>query len=162
MKKIILFFTALAVMAPFAFAADHYPWEDPAMCEWRAKEGLPPITVCEKLIEDGQPLTKKCCWNRPTCANYAASGFTVPTSCENVLENGQHIYYISPTWCCWESRENASNLGNGKGNDKGPKKTHVQAPKGKQGAKVQPVKANTAKAPAQAKVQAQTKTVTKK
>ena len=145
MKKLVLLFAAVVLTGTVAFAVEHQPWEDPAMCVWRVQEGLPQITVCEKLIENGQPLTAKCCWNRPTCANYAASGFTVPTSCENVLENGQHIYYISPTWCCWESRENIANLLNAKGNnDKGGKKTPVQAPKNKKG-KTAKVQTNTKK-----------------
>ena len=148
MKKTILFFAALAVMVPFAFAAHHFPWEDPAMCSWRMAEGLSVANMnyCERLGVNVS--NSKCCWKNFLCENLT-SPQPWPT-CESMIEE-----YGEPNWfnhgCCWNSRENLSILlKKSKGNDKGGT---VHSPKGKKGNAVQPVKANTANAPAQANAQ---------
>ena len=157
MKKTLLFFTALVLTGTAAFA-----WQT---CGERILNGGSVLPHCEKALlsfEGYTPddLKNKCCWNNAFCADV---GSEWPT-CESLIEQGQAQTVAYNGACCWASNpptvpsKGATNTGNGKGD----KKTHVQAPKGKQGAKVQPVKANTAKAPAQAKVQVQKKTVTKK
>lgn len=140
MKKLVLLFAAVVLAGTVAFAVEHQPWEDPAMCNWRYAEGGTGLVACEQLIVDGKSLTQKCCWSNRLCANYSG---TLET-CESRLENGQPILGAN-TICCWESRENAANFINAKGNNgKGGKKTPVQAPKNKKG-KTTKVQTNTKK-----------------
>ena len=140
MKKLVLHFAAVVLAGTAAFAADNRQWGDPVMCDWQTAEGRTPPTACEYLLQHGQPLSQKCCWEYPLCANYNG---ILPT-CESFVENGLLADPV-PQWCCWQSRENAANLNNAKGNnDKGGKKTPVQAPKNKKG-KTTKVQTNTKK-----------------
>ena len=141
MKKLVLLFAAVVLAGTAAFAADHYAYEDPAMCAWQMAEGQTAPTDCEYLLSQGQPLSQKCCWEYPLCANYTDD---LPPTCESFVENGLWTFPV-PQWCCWQSRENAANLNNAKGNnDKGGKKTPVQSPKNKK-SKTAKVQTNTKK-----------------
>ena len=155
MKKLVLLFIAVVLVGTIAFARDPYPYEDPAMCSWRLgvlglHDKVPPD--CEKVLVFEGSLDKKCCWYNRLCENSSSLN---PSKCEEHLANGTLVTYngnnYTFTSCCWESRENAVNIINGKGKAKGDKKTSPKTHKNKT---KQPVKAKSTK------VQATTKKVT--